>query len=80
MGKDAVAIAATFSDVGALDKHAASIDWGDGVTTPGAVTESAGSGAVVGSHVYATGGDFTITVTLTDGGGRRRRPARRCAT
>jgi hypothetical protein len=61
-----VSVSATFTDVGTLDVHTATIDWGDGTTTTGIVSESGGSGTVSGSHPYATGGIFTITVTLTD--------------
>jgi 6-phosphogluconolactonase (cycloisomerase 2 family) len=69
MGKDAVSILASFADVGTLDRHSVSINWGDGVVTTGTVTETLGSGTVRGSHVYATGGIFTITVTLSDDDG-----------
>jgi hypothetical protein len=44
----------------------ATIDWGDGTTTPGVVTGSLGSFAVSGTHTYADEGGFTITVTVTD--------------
>ena len=67
---------AKFNDLGTLDTHTATIDWGD--ETPvenGAVTEvpsvppgdTAGTdGEVSGSHVYADDGDYTVTVTVTD--------------
>ena len=35
---------ASFTDQGPLDTHTASWDWGDGASSPGAVTESGGSG------------------------------------
>ena len=68
MGVDRVTISAAFSDVGKRDTHSASINWGDGTTSTGTVTETIGTGigTVSGSHVYATGGFFTITVTLKD--------------
>lgn len=44
----------------------ATIDWGDGTTTPGVVTGSLGSFAVSGTHTYADEGGFTVTVTVTD--------------
>jgi len=66
---------ATFNDVGTLDTHTATIDWGDG-TAPdaGAVTippiepgDPAGvNGTVDGSHVYADNGFYTVEVCVTD--------------
>ena len=64
---EAVNILANFTDVGTLDTHTAVVDWGDGsaleVVT---VNQGAGFGTVAGSHVYAAGGIYAITVTLTD--------------
>jgi hypothetical protein len=62
-----VSILANFSDAGVRDTHAAVVDWGDG-SAPEAVTvhQGAGSGTVIGSHPYAVGGIYTITVSLTD--------------
>src|SRR5439155_336965 len=62
---------ATFTNTGypantAAD-FSATIDWGDGTTTTGAV--SGGSGAdltVTGTHTYAEDGSFNMAVTLTD--------------
>jgi hypothetical protein len=52
-----VVLSASFTDAGSNDTHTCSINWGDGVTTPGACS---------GSHSY--GGMFggLITVTVTD--------------
>src|SRR5207253_3125290 len=44
----------------------AAIDWGDGTTTAGTVTGSAGSFTVSGSHTYADEGSFTLKAILTD--------------
>jgi len=67
---------ATFNDLGTLDTHTATINWGDGTATEaGVVTESpfgppgstAGAdGTISGSHVYADEGTFTVTVTVMD--------------
>ncbi len=62
-------ISATFTDPGTNDTHTATIDWGDGHITSGAVSESAGSGTVTGSHTYAVDGSYNVTVTVTDDNG-----------
>ncbi len=70
----------TFTDAGTLDTHIATIDWGDGsalelgtvdeVPTGPPGSETAANGMVTfGSHIYETGGIFTVTVTLTDDNG-----------
>jgi Ca2+-binding RTX toxin-like protein len=58
-----------FTDAGTADTHTASIDWGDGTSSTGVVTESAGVGTVTGSHVYTTSGNYTITFTVSDDDG-----------
>jgi len=61
--------AATFtdSDTGATaSDYAATIDWGDGSSSPGAVGGGGGSFTVSGSHGYAEEGTFTVSVTITD--------------
>jgi hypothetical protein len=51
------------------------IDWGDGTVDPATVAETPGSagtpttGTVSGSHVYAGGGIFTVTITVADDDG-----------
>ncbi|MFT3879449.1 MAG: PKD domain-containing protein [Gemmatales bacterium] len=55
-----------FSDVGVLDTHTVSFNWGDGTTSTGTVTESSGSGSFTGNHVYSSPGVFTITATVKD--------------
>jgi PKD repeat protein len=59
-------LSVNFTDPGTIDTHTATINWGDGNTTNGTVSESNGSGSVSGSHTYTTPGDYTITVTVTD--------------
>jgi FG-GAP-like repeat len=60
---------ATFSDsytANVTGDFTASIDWGDGFTTTGTVSGGNGSFTVGGSHTYATGGQDTVKVQLTD--------------
>jgi hypothetical protein len=61
-----VTASATFSDVGKLDLHTAVIDWGDGTTSPATVSEANGVGTISGSHVYSSGGAFTVTLRVAD--------------
>jgi Ca2+-binding RTX toxin-like protein len=55
-----------FSDPGNLDTHLAVVDWGDGTTSAGVVSESNGSGSVSASHVYLASGNYTVKFTVTD--------------
>ncbi len=63
-----VSYSVAFTDVGSLDSHTVSINWGDGNFTSGTVTETIGTGigSAMGSHTYAGHGIYTITFTLTD--------------
>ncbi len=56
----------SFTDSGVLDTHTATWDWGDGITSIGPVTESNGSGTVIGSHAYTTPGVYTVKVSVID--------------
>jgi hypothetical protein len=46
----------------------ATINWGDGTTSPGAITESGTTYSVTGSHTYSGGGRHTISTTVTETG------------
>ena len=61
---DTVDVLARFTDAGAGDTHAATIDWGDGTVELGSVDGNAGTAA--GSHVYSVAGTFNVTVTVND--------------
>ena len=60
---------ASSTDPDLSDTHTWVIDWGDGTTTTGAVTEPSSTGSVSGSHTYADDGIYTVTVTVTDSAG-----------
>jgi Ca2+-binding RTX toxin-like protein len=61
-----VNVSGSFTDIGVLDTHSAMVDWGDGSVEALALVQGAGSGTVQGSHAYAAGGIYTITLTVTD--------------
>jgi hypothetical protein len=57
----------TDADPGATaSDYAATIDWGDGTTSAGTVSVISGGFAVNGTHTYATSGDRSTSVTITD--------------
>ena len=61
-------ISATFTDGNPRDVHTASVGWDDGgAGSAGAVTESAGTGAVSASRTFTSAGVYTIGVTVSDG-------------
>jgi hypothetical protein len=63
---------ATFTDsyVGSTAADfTASITWGDGTTSLGVVTETAGIISVAGTHAYASAGTDQVSVTLQDADG-----------
>jgi PKD repeat protein len=81
LGMPETKLLATFTDPGALDTHSVTIDWGDGTTTAGTVTETLGTtagtltrGTVTGTHAYSLDGPYPrqvtaqVTVTDKDGG------------
>jgi hypothetical protein len=58
-------ITASFTDPGINDAETATINWDDGQTLPGTVSNR----TVTGSHIYASAGVYTITITVTDNNG-----------
>jgi hypothetical protein len=66
---EAITINGAFTDLNPADVHSASINWGDGTTTTGSITEANGSGTISGSKSYSQPGVYIVTVTLNDGNG-----------
>jgi hypothetical protein len=62
----AINVDANFTDLNQDNTHTAVWDWGDGTSSPGAVTEENGNGSVTGSHIYNEAGVYTINLTVTD--------------
>lgn len=58
---------ATFTTSAPASDFLATIDWGDGVTTPGVVSGSGGTLTVSGNHTYnSPPGSYSVRVQLTD--------------
>jgi hypothetical protein len=65
------AAVATISDAGSPDAattFTATINWGDGTTSTGTVTGSAGIYSVSGDHTYVDEGSFSVKVSVTETG------------
>jgi hypothetical protein len=61
---------ATFQDSNAgAGVQSAVIDWGDGHTSTGSVSNSNGTWSVSSSHIWATPGNYTVTASVADNGG-----------
>jgi hypothetical protein len=48
--------------------YSATINWGDGTTSPGTISGSNGGFTVTGNHAYAVGGKYPVAVTITSVG------------
>jgi len=64
-----VNLSASFTDADTTDTHTCSINWDDGGTTGGTVSESGGSGTCIAQHTYNSAGVYTIVVSLSDNRG-----------
>ncbi len=64
-----VSVVVPFTDPGRADTHTCTINWGNGTTTTGTVSESNGSGTCSGTRSYSVAGNFTIVATVTDNAG-----------
>ena len=63
-----VVVSGAFFDPGLLDL--VTIDWGDGTQTSGVQLQpgtDAGSWSFLASHVYSSGGVYTVTLYVNDG-------------
>jgi uncharacterized repeat protein (TIGR01451 family) len=62
-------VVATFTHASGVEPtsaFAATINWGDGKTSAGTITQSGSTYSVTGSHRYSTGGSHTITTTVIE--------------
>jgi hypothetical protein len=64
-----IVVKANFTDRSLNNTHTAIVDWGDGTSSAGTVTESGGSGMLTASHAYGGQGHYTITLTVFDDAG-----------
>lgn len=66
-------LAGAFTDVGTLDTHTATLNWGDGniQTTFGSFIDCTGGieGSLAADHVYVTAGSYSIGLEITDNDG-----------
>jgi streptogramin lyase len=52
---------------GVLSDYTATVDWGDGSTSAGTITQTnPGTFNIDGDHVYAQSGTYTVTITVAD--------------
>jgi hypothetical protein len=58
------AVATYTSPSSSLTDFTASIDWGDGTSSPGAIAYSGGTYTVSGDHTYTNAGAFTVTTNI----------------
>jgi hypothetical protein len=52
------------STVSHAGDYGATIDWGDGTTSPGTIANSNGTLTVTGTHRYASAGHYAVTTTI----------------
>jgi RHS repeat-associated protein len=65
-----LSVSTSFTDPDTGDSHTATVDWGDGTTTPATVTPGTdGTGTVTAGHVYADNGSYTAHLIVTDAQG-----------
>jgi len=62
-------VGVTYTDVGTLDTHTATVDWGDESPPEQAIVIEPGNGnlgEVHSSHIYERGGFYDVTITVED--------------
>jgi acetyl esterase/lipase len=64
-----VTLAGTATDPGRADTHTATVDWGDGVSSPATVRVGTGGTTLSGTHRYAAPGDYAVKLTVRDDDG-----------
>lgn len=64
-----VTISGSYSDIGTQDMHTIDVDWGDSTPVETLTSVDQVNDLFDGSHTYAHGGIFEITVTVTDDDG-----------
>ncbi|HEX5442235.1 MAG TPA: DUF4214 domain-containing protein, partial [Pirellulales bacterium] len=61
-------------------EFAATIDWGDGTSNAGTVSETSGVYTISGSHAYAEDGSYAITAVVSDASGGKNNSGTATAT
>jgi RHS repeat-associated protein len=65
-----IALSGSFTDADLADTHTATVNWGDGSSVQElTISETGGAGTFSHTHVYANGGLYQVTVTLSDSNG-----------
>jgi hypothetical protein len=64
-----VELSGAFADVGTLDTHTGTIDWGDGSQTVLGLGQLTAGGSIALDHVYADDGTYEVVVTIVDDDG-----------
>ena len=66
MSNSAVATFTHANGVEPAGNYTATINWGDGKTSTGTITQSGATYTVKGSHTYSKSGTYTVTTTVVD--------------